>query len=483
MVMEEQSERRWSGNVNSVFYAETYHPIQAGSIDGTDILPHDNAVYRALLCSNAGLYDPFGDPKAIGDPYCTLFVGHLSHFTNEHTLRQVCFYGVFPPFLNWWKRFWVPKPIGDPYCTLFVGHLSHFTNEQTLRQEMSKYGRVKNLRIVRHIVTGASRGYAFVEFETDRDMRRAYKESSEICPIKISASVVKCNSVSAVAASLSGGSSSERILFSDSFTKLVEEAIDGSVRFSSSLRWGRRSNLLLIMRRRLVGLELDAHHKIIDGSEIIVDYNRQRLMAGWIPRRLGGGLGGKKESGQLRFGGRERPFRAPLRPIPWDDLKRLGIPRPPEGRYMSRFQDPSPPRRERSLEDARDSSRKHDKRSKHSHREERSISRERSSGRRERSMDKEDFSHRQRTHRRKRGDRRSPSHDHSSDRSSMDRSRHSHKRQKHSRDRHDMRSLSLDNSSDETSTYKEERGRAHNAWSHGDDRWSPSTDDHSQVTY
>lgn len=26
----------------------------------------------------------------------------------------------------------------------------------------------------------------------------------------------------------------------------------------------------------------------------------------------GGGLGGKKESGQLRFGGRERPFRAPL---------------------------------------------------------------------------------------------------------------------------------------------------------------------------
>jgi hypothetical protein len=27
---------------------------------------------------------------------------------------------------------------------------------------------------------------------------------------------------------------------------------------------------------------------------------------------IGGGLGGRKESGQLRFGGRERPFRAPL---------------------------------------------------------------------------------------------------------------------------------------------------------------------------
>jgi len=31
----------------------------------------------------------------------------------------------------------------------------------------------------------------------------------------------------------------------------------------------------------------DAHHKVIDDSEIIVDYNRQRLMSGWIPRRLG----------------------------------------------------------------------------------------------------------------------------------------------------------------------------------------------------
>ncbi|KAG5560879.1 hypothetical protein RHGRI_004039 [Rhododendron griersonianum] len=210
-----------SNNVNSVFYAETYHPIQAGSIDGTDTLPHDNAVYRALLCSQAGLYDPFGDPKVKGNPYCTIFVGHLSHLTTEESLRKA----------------------------------------------MSKYGKVKNLRLVRHIVTGASRGYAFVEFETEREMRRAYE---------------------------------------------------------------------------------DAHHSLIDDSEVLVDYNRQQLMPGWIPRRLGGGLAGRKESGQLRFGGREKPFRAPLRSIPWDDLKRLGIPLPPEGRYMSRFQVPSPPRRKRS---------------------------------------------------------------------------------------------------------------------------------------
>lgn len=216
-------------NINAVFYAESYHPIQSGSIDGTDFLPHDNAVFRAHLCSSASLYDPLGDPKLLGDPYCTLFVARLSHQTTEHTLRKA----------------------------------------------MRKYGRVNNLRLVRHIVTGASRGYAFVEFETEREMRRAYK---------------------------------------------------------------------------------DAHHSIIDDCEIIVDYNRQQLMHGWIPRRLGGGLGGKKESGQLRFGGRERPFRAPLRPIPYDDLKRLGIPPPPEGNYMSRQQVPSPPKRKRSSEDGEEGS-------------------------------------------------------------------------------------------------------------------------------
>lgn len=279
-----------SGKLNAVFYADAYHPIQAGSIDGTDILPHDNAIYRAHLCSSAGLYDPFGDPKVIGDPYCTLFVGHLSHATTEDILHQA----------------------------------------------MSRYGRVKNLRLVRDIVTGASRGYAFVEFETEREMRRAYE---------------------------------------------------------------------------------DAHHSFIDDSEIIVDYNRQQLMPGWIPRRLGGGLGGKKESGQLRFGGRERPFRAPLRPIPYDDLKRLGIPPPPEGRYMSRFQVPSPPRRKRDSEERETSpheskrKRNSEERDRSPHRsrrkrnsEERKMSsprarRDRSPQERETRRDKHSYSHRHHKHR------------------------------------------------------------------------------------
>ncbi|CAN6840073.1 unnamed protein product [Brassica oleracea] len=99
---------------------------------------------------------------------------------------------------------------GDPYCTLFVGRISsHLTSEETLREAMRKYGKVKSFRLVRHIgkgfaiallydlTSGASRGYAFVEYEPEKDMRRAYE---------------------------------------------------------------------------------DAHHSLIDGREIIVDYNRQQLM-------------------------------------------------------------------------------------------------------------------------------------------------------------------------------------------------------------
>lgn len=50
----------------------------------------------------------------------------------------------------------------------------------------------------------------------------------------------------------------------------------------------------------------------IDDHTILVEYERERIQKGWKPRRLGGGLGGRKESGQLRFGGRDRPFQVPL---------------------------------------------------------------------------------------------------------------------------------------------------------------------------
>jgi U11/U12 small nuclear ribonucleoprotein 35 kDa protein len=54
------------------------------------------------------------------------------------------------------------------------------------------------------------------------------------------------------------------------------------------------------------------HKTMLDQSEIIVEFEAGRTMKGWKPRRLGGGFGGKRESGQLRFGGRDRPFVKPI---------------------------------------------------------------------------------------------------------------------------------------------------------------------------
>lgn len=56
----------------------------------------------------------------------------------------------------------------------------------------------------------------------------------------------------------------------------------------------------------------EMHKEYIDGSEIIVEREAERSLVGWVPRRLGGGFGGRKEAGQLRFGCRDRPFHKPI---------------------------------------------------------------------------------------------------------------------------------------------------------------------------
>jgi len=161
---------------------DDYVPVKAGSIDGTDTESHDHGIYKA---SNAR-YNPKTQLKLI-------------------------------------------KSI--PYKTLFLGRLNHNTVEKTLQEHFSKYGTLKSVKIVRDIVTGASRGYAFIEFEHERDCNDAFQSSNRV---------------------------------------------------------------------------------FIDEKQILVDFEREQLMSGWIPRRMGGGLGGKKGSGQLRFGGRDRPFKKPI---------------------------------------------------------------------------------------------------------------------------------------------------------------------------
>ncbi|XP_077597302.1 U11/U12 small nuclear ribonucleoprotein 35 kDa protein [Stigmatopora nigra] len=159
--------------------AKVYNPLKAGSIDGTDVEPHDRAVWRAMC----------------------------AHYKPNKSV------------------------VGDPLLTLFVSRLNPLTTEEKLHQVFSKFGDIKRIRLVRDVVTGFSKRYAFIEYKEERSVVRARR---------------------------------------------------------------------------------DANKLVVDQQELFVDFEHERTLKGWIPRRLGGGLGGKKESGQLRFGGRDRPFRKPI---------------------------------------------------------------------------------------------------------------------------------------------------------------------------
>ena len=120
---------------------------------------------------------------------------------------------------------------GDPSKSIMVRHLSPDTKESTLREIFIKCGEIVRCRLVRDLVTGKSRRYAFIEYQHRRDAKTAIHE------------------------------------------------LNGA---------------------------------LVDDQVVVVDEECQRTLDGWIPRRFGGGFGGKKESGQLRFGGIERPFRRPI---------------------------------------------------------------------------------------------------------------------------------------------------------------------------
>ncbi|GAX20980.1 U1 small nuclear ribonucleoprotein 70kDa [Fistulifera solaris] len=116
------------------------------------------------------------------------------------------------------------------YNTLFVGRLAYEVTERKLLREMETFGPVKDIKIVKD-QEGKSRGYAFVEYEHEEDMKRAYRAADA-------------------------------------------------------------------MR--------------IEGREIVADVERGHTVPSWLPRRLGGGLGGTRLGGKdvnVTFPGRFDPAR------------------------------------------------------------------------------------------------------------------------------------------------------------------------------
>lgn len=63
-----------------------------------------------------------------------------------------------------------PNATKDPYKTLFVARLSYELNEDDLRREFERYGRIRDVKLIRD-TENKSRGYAFIEFERSNDLK------------------------------------------------------------------------------------------------------------------------------------------------------------------------------------------------------------------------------------------------------------------------------------------------------------------------
>ena len=70
-----------------------------------------------------------------------------------------------------------PNAVGDAFKTLFVGRINYDASEAKLKREFEVYGRIKRIDLIRDVATGKPRGYAFIEFERERDMHAAYKSA------------------------------------------------------------------------------------------------------------------------------------------------------------------------------------------------------------------------------------------------------------------------------------------------------------------
>ncbi|SAM85066.1 related to SNP1-U1 small nuclear ribonucleoprotein [Ustilago bromivora] len=67
----------------------------------------------------------------------------------------------------------------DPYKTLFLARLSYDTTEKDLHRQFEAYGPIQQITLIRD-KEGKSRGYAFIAYERERDMKAAYKDAEGI---------------------------------------------------------------------------------------------------------------------------------------------------------------------------------------------------------------------------------------------------------------------------------------------------------------
>ncbi len=66
----------------------------------------------------------------------------------------------------------------DPFKTLFVARINYYTSESKLRREFEQYGAIKSIHVVQDSGSGKPKGYAFIEYEHERDMHCKFADKA-----------------------------------------------------------------------------------------------------------------------------------------------------------------------------------------------------------------------------------------------------------------------------------------------------------------
>ncbi|KAL8366009.1 hypothetical protein RB595_004678 [Gaeumannomyces hyphopodioides] len=81
----------------------------------------------------------------------------------ESTFKEGGDVGIIPKVSNKTKKS-IEASAGDGPGVIYIGHIPYGFFEHEIRQYLTQFGTITNLRVSRNKKTGASKGYAFVEF-------------------------------------------------------------------------------------------------------------------------------------------------------------------------------------------------------------------------------------------------------------------------------------------------------------------------------
>jgi len=182
-----------------------------------DKLPHEKKTsgYSGL----GGFLESFEDPDETPPPTRVETKDERKDRKRREKQEQVAY--RLEQDIAMWDPTSLANGTTDPFKTLFIARINYDTSESKLRREFEGNGTIKKIVLVHSSQTGKPRGYAFIEYESERDMHSAYKHA------------------------------------------------DG---------------------------------KKMDSRRVLVDVERARTVKGWLPRRLGGGLGGTRRGGPEQLG-------------------------------------------------------------------------------------------------------------------------------------------------------------------------------------